>query len=166
MQLQDFRKRWYIDSGALDHMCYLQDLFVNFIHEWSTIYLGDGRLPVVRGRGHVRLALKLPDGTINQVQLTNNLFIPDLSANLVSVMALTRKYLAVSFTGDGCSTRRLDGSLLAVGTKNESLYSISLAGSSRSALLENRPVAAPLPMQLWHQRLGHLGYDSVRLRLG
>jgi hypothetical protein len=143
-------------------MCYIRDLFVHFVTERSTVYLGDGRPLDVYGSENVQLAWKLPNGTVNQVQLSNVLYILDLNANLVAVMALTKKSLAVSFTGDSCSIRRSDGSLLAVGMKNESLYSLSLANDDRNALLASGRAVALLPIQLWHQRLAHLGYDAVK----
>ena len=48
---------WLIDLGATQHMCVNRASFTNYVHETSSIYLGDSTPIKVVGQGHVILQL-------------------------------------------------------------------------------------------------------------
>ena len=90
--------RWYIDSGATEHMTFEKDLIVDFYEyeQPSKIYLGDNRAIEALGEGKVNLSCY---DESHAVALTLNkvLYVPNLSKNLLSVPAMTQMGADVLF---------------------------------------------------------------------
>ncbi len=91
---------------------------------------------------------------------------PRTQCQPLSLMALTRKSIAVNFTGDGCSVLRPDGSLLAIGARHESLYSLCLSGFNdgfRRRVRENCLLAARRRRRSWGLGPAHQAHEAVWL---
>jgi GAG-pre-integrase domain len=112
-----------------------------------------------------------------RLRLSQVLYVPRLSINLLSVSHLTKKGIMTSFTKTGCALIDSDDGncLLAEAIITPGgLYIISkavrrasLAALSLSATAVSSPSKglAPLSknMQMpWHARLGHVGFETVR----
>ncbi len=96
------------------------------------------------------------------MELSNFLYIPHLSGNLVSVIALSLESIGIAFCNNSYSIGQKNWSHLEVGTQGNSLHAICFAGSKDSALVADGSAATILSIELWHQCLRHLGYGSLK----
>ena len=181
---------WYVDSGASFHYCRHRDWFDSFTPvEGQTVNMGDGgRIPLL-GRGSMRAYVPISaDQTSAEDRLFSNVqFAPDLTVNLLSVAAMTARGLSVTFNGRVCTIRNKRKEVLgrAVQVTNR-LYRLSLtkALAPKAALpgTQSNATAPPIApralttvgsakpdsafvrelLSLFHNRLGHASYDSVR----
>ena len=177
---------WYVDSGASYHYCRHRDWFDTFnAVEGQTVNMGDGgRIPLL-GRGNIRAHVPISVDQTEGALFTDVHFAPDLTVNLLSVAAMTAKGLSVSFNGRVCTIRNKKKRIIgrAVQVTNR-LYRLSLSKAlrQRAALPGNNAPATPVSpgalttvgtakpdsafvrelLCLFHNRLGHASYDSVR----
>ena len=95
-------KSWILDSGASQHLCSLQEVFVpgsyRQTHERG-IEIADGSKIVAVGVGDV---------SIGQLQLTNVLHVPRVGGNLISVARLIDSGYEVSFAAEACIITKKD----------------------------------------------------------
>ena len=134
-------------------MCVNQASFTNYVHGTSLIYLGNLTPIKVVGQKHV--TLRLPGSTIT---FTNALHVFLLITNLLTVSALLSKGCKVYFEIKHCIIHCPNRSHLATGKQEGDLFHL--------ITLDHAFVTTRLPralsIKLWHQRLGHLGLDSVQ----
>ncbi|KAH9638116.1 hypothetical protein HF086_014977, partial [Spodoptera exigua] len=107
---------WYIDSGATNHMCNSRDVMVSCNpNKTVDVSVANGERLSTAGLGEVEIKLKDCVRTISETY-----YVPNLSTNLLSVSAMTRKGYVVTFNRNSCTIR--DGNeVLATGTQvNES----------------------------------------------
>src|SRR5438046_8160871 len=83
---------------------------------------------------------------------------PNLSANLLSVLAVIVKGYQVTFESDGCCIYKPDSSPLAFGHRLNGLIRLNVLKLPMSML-----AATKLPIETWYCRLVHLGYDNVKI---
>ena len=83
--VHNLQNSWIIDSGATAHMCNNRNCFNIFDIKHGSVALGDGRILPYLGTGKVPMKMNLPDGTVKNCILSDVLFVPDLSFNLLSV---------------------------------------------------------------------------------
>ena len=95
-------KGWILDSGASQHLCSQQEVFV----------LGSYRLTQARGieiaNGSKIVAVGVGDVSIGQLQLTNVLHVPRVGGNLISVARLIDSGYEVSFGAEACIITKKD----------------------------------------------------------
>lgn len=148
--------RWVLDTGASRHMTADASLLSNMrpTADDITITFGNGSTGKAVATGEVFLA------TSNATfQLTDVLYIPQATENLISVRQATQRGLDFKFSADHCEISR-DGRRLATApSMGESIY--YMTGWSKR--LDNSALTARSKetAQLWHERFGHLGYDSL-----
>jgi hypothetical protein len=149
---------WYIDSGANIHVC--KDLVL--IEEYQPI----GRQIQVAGPyrtsslgiGRVTLQMALPDGQIGLELILPVYSLPDSPANLISVSLLAKQSI---YWDSGTHVLRRYGNVVGHTPQNAnrlyplSLYRPLLTTAFMTALTK-------LPLSVWHQRLGHLGFPKLR----
>ena len=150
---------WFIDSAASRHMTYDRSSLSDFVEETSNVFLGDDmNLPAV-GRGNVIIPV-YENSKVTNLKLQNVLYVPGLKKNLVSVGAMVlnkdddNDKAVVYFDDEKC--------VVSKGGKN---YTIGHFIGNKLYKLNNRreyaSIAKTSSAELWHQRLGHLNYDSV-----
>jgi hypothetical protein len=123
---QTDRLAWFLDSAATNHICQSKENFVTYSAEsLSSITVGGSNAVKVSGRGSIRIEFLLSDGSINEVLLTNVLYVPDFGTNLVSATALMSKGLSIMLAEPTCKIRRHDGSTLAEGERIGGLIRLS-----------------------------------------
>ena len=71
--------------GATCHISNSKELFEQLLPIDQKVTLGDGRALQAAGTGVVELKLKLPDGETKIGRLSDVLYVPTLSYNLLSV---------------------------------------------------------------------------------
>jgi hypothetical protein len=125
---------------------------------------GDGRrLPLV-GAGSLKVKVHISDThSINGV-FTNVQYVPELTANLLSVAALTKRGLIVTFKKDKCIIRNSKRRVIGVATRvYDKLYQLAVTHSDNgySALTVTHMESAD-GLTLWHNRMGHCSMASVR----
>lgn len=89
---------WFVDSGCTTHMCNQRDLFVTFMDNKTKVTVANNETLQCEGMGDIYLQL---NG--NMRKLSNVLYIPELSTNLLSVSRLINNGFCVKFTKEGCT---------------------------------------------------------------
>ena len=171
------RNSWIIDSGAFDHIaCNLRD-FVDWTRLPTPIPITLGNQSSIHATCIGTVVLKLPDSK-HALTLENVLYAPDFGCNLLSVGKLTTSNTySMTFGGGVCQIVDKAGTAMASCKKVGGMYKLhcsvidkstfALAAASTSSNASNhanaaihgnssKPATAPLPLHVWHRRLGHL----------
>jgi hypothetical protein len=96
-------------------------------------------------------------------------YVPDLTANLLSVAALTALGLTVNFHDKECVIRNQHGKIIGLARRAANklfhLRVIKPKGPNTAPKATGKALAASQPLheslQLWHRRLGHVNYATV-----
>ena len=84
------KSTWLLDSGATNHVCCSKEMLSSLEPFESTIKVGDGRQLAVKGIGIVTCRLNI-DKKVNTINISDILYVPDFSTNLISVGILSKK---------------------------------------------------------------------------
>jgi hypothetical protein len=147
---------WIIDNGASRHMTGDQARLSN-LNEKKTSYkveLGDKNTYPVEGFGQASVKLK----TINNVHLSNVLYVPGLEKNLVSISFLEDKGNIIAFVDGKVLSWPRDSSIenaRVIGTREGRLY--RLLEQNDEALVHDEVN----PNELWHRRYAHINYQAL-----
>ena len=149
---------WVIDSGASLHMTCDKSVLTD-VRESKIKSIAVANKPklIVKGEGAVQLPCK------GKFMLTKVLYVPNLTANLLSVRSLNRSGFKVIFEHDSCRIMTSEGCTIAEGiplpndiyvlksklTPSKSYGRTGPSANVSSALRFECPF-------LWHRRLGHL----------
>ena len=98
--VQDDDMPWWIDSGALRHVCKSKHWFktLHNVVDGENLYIGDNSSIEVHGKGQVELLFI----SGNTLVLRDVYFAPDISRNLVSRSILNRLGYKLVFEVDRC----------------------------------------------------------------
>ncbi len=82
---------WIVDSGATCHICNDKEMFVEFnnLEPSQEVTLGDGYSVEATGCGTVRLKMQLTDDKTKECKMSDVLYVPQLSYNLLSMSKAT-----------------------------------------------------------------------------
>lgn len=149
-------KEWFVDSGASSHMTSKLDYIRNY-EPFSTpipVALGDNRTVDAIGKGDVLFDMTFATHK-KRILLTDILYVPEMGFNLFSVTTVVAKGCSVEFNGTRFLLKK-DGKIVALGTNTTSHTTLNC-----EVIVEHAKVATISPIELWHQRLGHIGYDRI-----
>ena len=150
---------WIIDSGSTSHMCNNKSLFTALkpISRTLKVTLADGHRVEATDIGTVTLELLLPDATTKQITLTDVLYLPKLSCNLLSVPRAFDAGLVLNFSRQ--SVEILDEQRQVVGIANRvgSLYHLEFCRKQQANVADKSGKE-----RLWHRRYGHLGEQNLK----
>jgi len=149
----DHTDKWYIDTGATDHICTSRKAFKEYTACKRRVYSATGFVEA-QGIGSVDLDTVLPDGSRSIVHLKDVLHVPLLFANLISGSRMTRGKVTFDTT---TFLMQQNGITLGYAPLDGGLFSLQLANMMFAA-----SVTAPPSIETWHRRLGHLNYESVK----
>lgn len=144
---------WYLDSGAAMHMTNNKDWLYDYgPAPVTTIKVADNKTLTVKGCGKVNLRSfdHVSKELIGVIQVKNVLYVPDLAVNLLSIHQITKNNCEVKFSKDYCNIYH-DSKLVMTGYAQNNLY-----------IVYNESYALLTSVHLWHQRLGHLNYQSLK----
>lgn len=179
-------KDWYVDSGCSTHMCNDISALTNFkdINLNQSVTIANNDKLNITGVGDVNMKI----GSMVR-KIENVSYVPQLSTNLLSVSRMTQKGFVVTFTKDRCNIYdrcKISGNPIATASNNNGIFKldsevcmlgmegmVSSPEVHSSMPLCNRQesqsanVAASVPIDVWHRRLGHLNTQGLyRLRDG
>lgn len=143
---------WFIDSGATNHMCSREELFVNLRKTEKEVYLADER--VVKATGIGEVVLEITDE--RKVRLQDVLLVPDLGSSLISVSKIVRNGFEVIFKEDLCKITK-NGTEVLTAMKMNGLYTVS-----PSRMFAGKTESKEEDLMLWHRRLGHINPSYIR----
>ena len=183
MRAEDVRKDWVIDSDATKHMTSNKHLFTRLDKQETTVTVANGVKLRSPGRGDIVIKL---DNRL--VTMTNVLYVPELSCNLLSISALREKDIEVHFGLNNITLIR-NGTPVATGTLRGRMYYLESASGQQALASQDGltsptapAVAAPAvaapnsarqsensdirPKEVneylkWHARMGHAGPDRL-----
>jgi hypothetical protein len=150
---------WIVDSGATSHMSSNRRLFKIFftLERPIEIYLADESVVYATGMGDVRFTVQG-----RSILLTNVLYVPKLTSNLISISKLVSKGNEAYINQDGFHCRTGSGEDIKLGELNGNLYTVNGIKVRRAtcSLVKDLDQQSD-SLKLWHHRLGHLNYQDV-----
>ena len=154
--------RWLVDSGASSHMTSEKEILSNY-HEFEKpekVGLGDGRTVDAVGVGNVYINMQLRDCEPNECMIYKVLHVPKLACNLFSVRAAASRGKSVKFSDNKCWIYNRAGNVCGIGSLVDKLYQLDCepVTSERATVVSEQGH----DMDLWHQRLGHLGRQRLQ----
>jgi hypothetical protein len=152
---------WYLDSAATSHMTNCRDLFTSYKQDKDTVTVADGRQLTSQGQGTIRVQF---EGDWTQIHKV--LYVPGLQGNLLSVGQLAERGIECLFSSTGATLRR-DGETLANAMREGRNYVLYPTQGSHKAqnttTLYGQKNQDTSSYELWHQRMGHVGEEKMRL---
>ena len=149
-------KEWWIDTGATRHVCSSKEMFTSFEPlDGEKVFMGNSASSAVEGQGKV--LLKMTSG--KQLTLNNVLYVPKIRKNLVSGSLLNKHGFRMVFESDKVILSK-SGMYVGKGYVSDGLFKLNVMtiinknNQSSVYLLESS--------NLWHGRLGHVNYDTLR----
>ncbi|SPC67368.1 related to retrotransposon protein [Ustilago sp. UG-2017b] len=158
---------WILDSGATHHM----------VCDESKLIAPTARQGFIDTAGHERLRVQAIGDTTLQVgnvkiPLTDVLYVPNLSKDLLSIQVLTEDGAHVIFEKSGATILQHDGSMVKSKTnlhkKRWEVYGDSLAAQLNDPLEGIDAITTPARpashtmSKLWHERFGHPGRNKTK----
>ena len=135
---------WFIDSATSWHMTSHNDWYTSLrpTGDELKVSVGNGAKCPVKGVGTI--SFKTKEGSIRK--LTDVLWVPDLSRNLLSVAAITDRDLQVRFDKKEAIITNSKNEIMAKGVRRNNIYDL-LASTAQADVGMSR---------LCHERFGHL----------
>ncbi len=149
-----------MDSGATCHICCDETLFDELDSDSTEITLGDGTTITSTGKGTVHLTLINNEEEDKDGVLSDVLYVPALSFNLLSVSRVTENGKKATFYNDMCDIRDNDDeSLVATASKQDNLYYLKCIACKPQESINS--LSHSTGVNLWHRRYGHLNVPSL-----
>ena len=158
------KTNWIVDSGATSHMCNDESLFseIKPLLKSQAVQVGDGHSVEAKGEGTVELKITLSTG-VSCCKLSNVLYVPDLSYNLLSVSKAAKSGKVIEFHGNGCNIINKNSKIIAAATKIGDLYFLNCINDDTAYTVQNNKFDSRSKMvTLWHRRFGHLGENNLK----
>jgi len=154
---------WLGDSAASRHMSHRLDWFTTFCkndEKETAVQIGDSSCIEVEGHGTIEV-LALVKGQWEPRTVEDVLYVPKLKKNLFSVGATTNKNLKVVFKDNKMEV--YGKRLLAVGIKQTNqCYKMLFKTASKP----QANVSTTDSIMLWHERLGHVNFKTLKEMVG
>ena len=154
------KDKWYIDSGATSHMTGNKDFFMELKKkDLPEVILANGRGSKVEGIGYGELKCIDDANRELTVKLTDVLYVPELSGNLMSVKKLTTKGFEVTFEESKCRITK-NNVTFAIGTSTSNMY--TLQTKERAQVAQNVDHTEECE-HTWHRKFGHRNLEDIRM---
>lgn len=148
---------WYVDSGAAMHMTMNRAwIYDEKPPPIKTIRVANNKELRVESCGKVNIHVKSTNGSTNRIQVTNVLYVPELSTNLLSVSNIVNNKCNVKFDCKGCYLYNKDNVEVAMATLVNNMYKLNVVSVQAFLSTTNDD------FYLWHQRLAHLNYNDMK----
>ncbi|KAD7480463.1 hypothetical protein E3N88_03599 [Mikania micrantha] len=147
---------WFLDNGASNHMTRNRGMFANLDRNITgRVRFGDGSCVNIEGKGSIILECKNGDQRI----LSDVYYIPTLKSNIISLGQLTEINYEIKMKKEHLWVYEESGAvLMKVSRTTNRLYKINLQVVQPACLHVNLDNQA----WLWHARLGHLNFESIK----
>ena len=158
------KSSWWIDSGASQHMTYDRKTISDYVkfEKPMLVRLADDSTLNCYGKGNVHLTVKDNAENVN-ILLKDVLYVPKLQNKLFSLPSIIDKGAVVQFKGQHCEIL-IDEKKFDIGHKHGKLYKLNaVIDHDQEFCCFGNTSNSNKPIQLWHQRFGHLGYQNLNL---
>jgi hypothetical protein len=147
---------WIMDSGCSKHVSGTPDAFSSLQIQPSLAMVqtaGNQYLPV-EGKGTVNL------DSSGEINISDVYYVPGLAFNLLLVGSITDMGLTVVFDDLQCLIYQGPNKIIGRGVRDSKtgLYRYLIPDPTFQVCA----ITAPFVARLWHRRLGHLNYHSIR----
>ena len=149
---------WIVDTGATRHICANKDMFTTYDKvEGENVFMGNSASASIQGKG--KIVLTLTSGKL--LTLTNVLHVPEMRRNLISGSLLMKAGLKLSFDSDRLVLTR-NGEFVGKGFCNGGLFTLDVKIDTMNKNASTSSAYIAESIDLWHARLGHVNFDSVK----
>lgn len=151
-------ERWFMDSGATDHMSNKREWFKNFREvDPIPVRVGNGEIIYANGIGDIEI--RAYDG-ISWVKrrLEKVLFVPKIKLNLFSQGTAVDKGLEQISDMIECKFLK-NGRTVAVGLRRNKMYEMLFKVATVECKVN---VASSVSLKLWHEKLAHQNIKHVQ----
>ncbi|CAM8925101.1 unnamed protein product [Rhodiola kirilowii] len=151
-------KEWWLDTGATHHICSNKNAFseLKLAETGEKVYMGNSATSEVKGKGSV--ILKMTSG--KELKLTNVSYVPDIRKNLVSGALLDAHGFKIVFESQKVVLSK-NGMYVGRGYVKDGMWKLNVI-AIKTINKESSSVYLLESSNLWHGRLGHVNYDSIR----
>ena len=153
-------KEWWLDTGATRHVCSDRNAFSKLeLHEQGEkLYMGNSATSEVKGKGTI--FLKMTSG--KELKLTNVLFVPDIRKNLISGSLLCTHGFKMVIESQKVILSK-NGIFVGKGYVKDSMFKMNVIAIKNNDINKEKSSAYMLESSnLWHGRLGHVNFESLR----
>jgi hypothetical protein len=152
---------FHVDSAATAHMEFNHSLFTHYrpYNPPLILKLANDNTVLAPGWGFITLALD-NDGRHESIELPF-LHVPDLQCTLISVSALASQSIFFETDAEGGRMHCADGTVIARVNCSAGLYYLR-ATHTHTAFAIRSIVTMPLPLAVWHARMGHAANSTLR----
>ena len=153
-----------LDSGATSHILCNKDFFLEgtFRSEYNFLETGSGEVLPTEGTGSLLIPLDNGNGSQTDLILTDVLYSPRLKFNLISTIKLGKKGIATYLMADEQPAQLVHkGKVIGLAKTIDNQYILETTVSPIGARALTTTNSAESPIQIWHERLGHLGYPNL-----
>ena len=156
--------KWYLDSGSERHITNHLPHLMNPRPSTAVIVVGNGAEVEAVAEGNVLLLES--DYLGRRLVLCNVLYIPEFAANIISIKEAKKSGASFEMHAGGC-TIKMDGHTIIEAEDGPNgityLESATLGSNFNQPRGLSLSAAVKDPQaELWHARLGHLGYKNVQ----
>jgi len=161
---------WVVDSGATHHMCNTKENFktVKENPSVSTIVVGNNSKLQVKEEGTVQMKFRVGKSCV-EGNVAGVLYAPTMARNLFSVTQTMKQGKSVLFDAEtmSCKIFKAKPSAMHLLKSAEVVGCAKLSGGlwvleSDQTSQASAFVSDGIDMELWHQRLGHLGENNLK----
>lgn len=168
----DLQTKWIMDSGASDHMTPNKSLLVNYT-EFKTpvdIRVGNKHIIPAYGKGDIHMDLDI-FGHPGKGILMNVLYAPQLFKSLFSIGKATDQGLKLVFIGNRAMFYNRRQPVMTAAKVNGLYYINGTAityskdnseNNEQVDVTANYASSKMSSLEIWHQRLGHIGEESLK----
>lgn len=156
--------KWFMDSGASDHMSSKREWFINFIDLKVPIpiRIGNGKHIFAVGIGEIVILSSNGKKWVKK-RLLNVLFVPDIKLQLFSLGMALDKGLKFTASSHSCVFKK-DDVTVAVGERSSRLFEMKFKVLPPQCEISQANTATREKdvLSLWHERLGHQHISRVK----
>ena len=152
-------REWWIDTGASRHICSDKATFSSLVASdaGEKLYMGNSATSTIEGEGTV--ILKMTSG--KNLTLKNVLYVPDIRKNLVSGSLLSKHGFRIVIESDKVVLSK-SGMFVGKGYASDGLFKLNVMSVKENNEMKNSSAYLLESPNLWHARLGHVNYDTLR----
>jgi transposase InsO family protein len=147
---------WYVDSAATTHLTFNKELFDSIEPTTLTISLADGSPLKAIGVGIASIPLII-EGKTTLIKLSGVHYCPGVDSNLISAGLLESKGLSWIAKDGLLLLKDPNGATIIESRRRGLLYAVNQPTFGRVMKIETAS-----NQNLWHRRLGHLGYQDLK----
>ena len=156
---------WLMDSGATDHMTpYGSDFneYATLVNSNNRVILGDSRTKLeILGKGNIHHWVEIMPGIHRELLLKNVLHVKGLKQRFLSTSCFTDSGFTVAFSGNNIAITKGKFRISGIHSSPFFMCLLYLDDPSKVKTLNAVTVKA-LPIELWHQRMGHANWDTIK----